>query len=91
MTMRSTLVHPPIVLSSCGAQAFEREALWSDAPSVFKPIPSYRDKAGSIVSDLHGYNDTYYRLPVEVFKSKMDNAIIHKLFSEVNHHLSAAR
>eukprot|EP00658_Telonema_sp_P-2_P015168 TRINITY_DN1581_c0_g2_i6.p1 TRINITY_DN1581_c0_g2~~TRINITY_DN1581_c0_g2_i6.p1 ORF type:complete len:356 (+),score=118.58 TRINITY_DN1581_c0_g2_i6:99-1166(+) len=53
--------------------AFERQALWSDAPSVYKPIPE---------ADLHGHNETYYRLPVEVFKSKMDNAIIHKLFSE---------
>eukprot|EP00656_Telonema_subtile_P053272 TRINITY_DN766_c0_g1_i1.p1 TRINITY_DN766_c0_g1~~TRINITY_DN766_c0_g1_i1.p1 ORF type:complete len:383 (+),score=122.85 TRINITY_DN766_c0_g1_i1:93-1241(+) len=53
--------------------AFDRESLWSDAPAVFKPVPE---------ADLHGHNDTYYRLPVEIFKSKMDNAIIHKLFSE---------
>jgi len=53
--------------------AFDRESLWSDAPSVFKPVPE---------CDLHGHNDTYYRLPVEIFKSEMDNAIIHKLFSE---------
>merc|ERR1712046_118967 len=25
---------------------------------------------------------TYYRLPVEIFKSRLDNEIIHKLFSE---------
>merc|ERR1719305_521957 len=50
---------------------------------VYKPLDAYRSSIdGSMLSDLHGMNDTYYRLPVEIFKSKMDNAIIHKLFSE---------
>jgi len=50
---------------------FDKDALWADAPQVYKPIEG----------DLKGANETYYRLPVEIFKSKMDNDILHKLFS----------
>jgi COP9 signalosome complex subunit 5 len=54
-------------------EAFRKLAMWSSDPGLFQPNPE---------TDLHGMNDTYYRLEVSVFKSKLDNEIIKKLFSE---------
>lgn len=61
--------------------AFETQAAWSNDPGLFAPLPEI---------DLRAGDSLYYRLEVDIFKSKLDNGIISKLFQESWGHALAA-
>lgn len=61
--------------------AFEVQSAWSNEAGLFAPLPEV---------DLRSGDSLYYRLEVEVFKSKLDNGIISKLFQESWGHALAA-
>jgi len=63
-------------------KAFEKQSAWCADPGLFAPIPEI---------DLRSGDQQYYRLEVSVFKSKLDNAIISKLFNEGWGHALASR
>jgi len=63
-------------------KAFEKQAAWTADPGLYSPIPEV---------DLRSGDQMYYRLEVEVFKSKLDNSIISKLFKEGWGHSLATR
>jgi len=63
-------------------KAFEKQAAWTSDPGLYAPIPEV---------DLRSGDQMYYRLEVSVFKSKLDNSIISKLFKEGWGHALASR
>lgn len=63
-------------------KAFEKQSAWSSDPGLYAPIPE---------EDLRSGDNLYYRLEVDVFKSKLDNSIISKLFKEGWPHALATR